>query len=49
VSRGLPPAPVVKVDIDALLVAARGLLGDTTRPGFLGSGTFGGPWSYRGE
>jgi poly(A) polymerase len=40
-----PPA----LDLEGLLAATRSLTASTARPGFLGSGTFGGPWSSRAE
>ena len=42
-------APVAPVDLNGLLAATRSLASPSSRPGFLGSGAFGGPWSSRGE
>jgi hypothetical protein len=39
----------VPVDLDGLLAATRSLLASSSRPAFLGSGSFGGPWSSRVE
>jgi poly(A) polymerase len=47
---GPPPPPVaVPVDLNGLLAATRSLLSTSSRPPFLGSGAFGGPWSSRAE
>jgi hypothetical protein len=37
------------MDLPALLAAVRNLMPPSTRPGFLGGGGFGGPWSSRIE
>jgi hypothetical protein len=37
------------LDLEGLLAATRSLTAPETRPGFLGSGSFGGPWSSRAE
>jgi hypothetical protein len=37
------------LDLDGLLAATRALASSTARPSFLGSGSFGGPWSSRTE
>jgi poly(A) polymerase len=49
--RGGPPsfAAAPTLDLDGLLSATRTLASSTARPGFLGSGSFGGPWSSRAE
>jgi poly(A) polymerase len=51
--RGGPPAytppPMPALDLEGLLAATRSLASSTARPGFLGSGSFGGPWSSRTE
>jgi poly(A) polymerase len=50
---GRPPAPTTApaapIDLNGLLAATRSLATPSSRPGFLGSGAFGGPWSSRGE
>jgi poly(A) polymerase len=43
------PRETVPVDLDGLLAATRSLLATSARPAFLGSGSFGGPWSNRVE
>jgi poly(A) polymerase len=45
----LPPPPAVPVDLNGLLAATRSLASASSRPVFLGSGAFGGPWSSRVE
>jgi poly(A) polymerase len=46
---GLPPAPASPpMDLGALAAAARSLV-TPVRPTFLGTGTFGGPWSSRAD
>jgi hypothetical protein len=47
--RALPTAPPTPVDLSSLLAATRSLSTPSSRPGFLGSGAFGGPWSNRAE
>ena len=44
-----PSTPAVPVDLSGLLAATRTLTAPSSRPGFLGSGAFGGPWSSRVE
>jgi poly(A) polymerase len=44
-----PPLPSVPVDLNRLLAATRSLSSTSSRPTFLGSGAFGGPWSSRVE
>jgi len=44
-----PPPAAVPVDLKGLLAATRSLSSISTRPAFLGSGAFGGPWSSRAE
>jgi poly(A) polymerase len=44
-----PREAAVPVDLDGLLAATRSLLASSSRPAFLGSGSFGGPWSSRVE
>jgi poly(A) polymerase len=44
-----PPPPTVPVDLDGLLAITRSLASRSSRPAFLGSGAFGGPWSSHGE
>jgi poly(A) polymerase len=45
----LPPPPPVPVDLNGLLALTRSLASRSSRPAFLGSGAFGGPWSSRAE
>jgi len=45
----LPPPAAVPIDLNGLLAATRALTSTSSRPGFLGSGAFGGPWSSRVE
>jgi poly(A) polymerase len=45
----LPPPVAVPVDLNGLLAATRSLTSSSSRPVFLGSGAFGGPWSSRAE
>jgi hypothetical protein len=50
--RSAPPsfsAAQPALDLEGLLSATRSLASSTARPGFLGSGSFGGPWSSRSE
>ena len=47
--RAPPPPATVPVDLNGLLAATRALSSTSTRPAFLGSGAFGGPWSSRVE
>jgi poly(A) polymerase len=49
--RGAPPSfsTPPALDLDGLLSATRTLASSTARPGFLGSGSFGGPWGSRSE
>jgi hypothetical protein len=42
-------APQPALDLEGLLAATRSLTTPSARPGFLGSGSFGGPWSSRAE
>jgi poly(A) polymerase len=44
-----PPPPAVPVDLNGLLALTRSLAAPSSRPAFLGSGAFGGPWSSRVE
>jgi poly(A) polymerase len=48
-AQAAPFAPAPALDLNGLLAATRSLASSTARPGFLGSGSFGGPWSSRGE
>lgn len=45
----LPRAAAPTMDLAALLTAVRSLMPPSPRPGFLGGGGFGGPWSSRVE